>query len=139
MLTRVQSGESAKTSSVVDTGKKLAKVVRYTKRNESDPARVRCEWTLDFSGCTQEEMITLAIRSAVIAQQAVLRRDGITEANATGKVDVHGLLQPRGRATVDPVTAGNRAASKMTLEEKRAFAAQLAAESEATMHDAVSA
>ena len=66
-------GDTVNKSTTVDAEAKVVKCVRSVKRNATDDQSLVVEWTFDFDGLTQGELLEMAARQAVIDVQAMFR------------------------------------------------------------------
>ena len=66
-------GDTVNKSTTVDAEAKVVKCVRSVKRNATDDQSLVVEWTFDFAGLTQRELLEMAARQAVIDVQAMFR------------------------------------------------------------------
>lgn len=68
----IPEGEPAAKATTIEG--KVVDVTRTTRRNKDEP-RIAMTWKLDFSECSEEDIIELATRSAVIHFQGVFRKE----------------------------------------------------------------
>lgn len=121
---------SAKFSYVPAT--KAANVTFSCRRDEKSD-RYALTSVIDFSGCSQAEIIELATRTVVIdlqRQWRVLAASNLanaTRANPFSKVNVKAAIVDATRKTATPIAKAKSAASKLTDAEKRAMIAELEA------------
>ena len=90
--------------------------VRWTKKAETDPAPIRCEWKINFSGATREELLEIAAAEMVIRIQSDYRKG---KAVAVQVVNVREMLD-RERAAFTPTPDSlARQVDKLTPEQKK--------------------
>jgi len=116
------------------TGRKSFKVlqakvalVEYTFTPNEDKLRYQTSTTLDFTGCSDEEILELASKSIIIRLQNERRALPLREAcnpvlhvNVDVKDEISG-----GRKTADPATQARSAIGKMDIEEARKLLKEL--------------
>lgn len=124
----VKNGESVARQTV--TNVEAQTVRKYNVSNNKPTGRnYKVDWTFDFSGCTQEELLEMAAQSAVIAYRKHFRnlKEGEIIDFAEKHIDVKKDIlthQTRGKSV------GEKAKdlfSKMSPEEKAALLAELTA------------
>ena len=89
MLQQVLKGESVKRADVIK-GDVITKTV--STLHKASKVNYACDWTLDFSGCTKDQMIELASRPIVINIQRGFRETKDLESYDGKYVDVAEML-----------------------------------------------
>ena len=107
---------------------KTVNVLRWTKPDARSEA-VACNWTFDYSDCTQQELLELATAEMVIRQQRLWREASAAERlNITDyKIDVHEMINtPRERGPIVPtVKSTAKHADKLSKDDKLALIEQI--------------
>jgi len=88
---------------------------------------VQCDWTIDFSNATTEEIYELAKRSVVIMQQSGFRaadREELEDLQSQ-TIDVHNLMTRERAKRQVSVTGLANSANKLTPEQKAELIAAL--------------
>ncbi len=113
---------------VVNVTKINGRLIYVVGTTSCPGGHVRCEWTLDFTECTDDEILELAKRSIVITEQGRMRRAKREELEglATRTINVkHALAKERGNGKPPTVAGTLRTASRLTDDEKRELLRQL--------------
>ena len=115
----VKAGEKVSRQKTINTEAQTVRLYNVSKNDTTD-RNYKVDWTFDFSGCTQEEILDLAGRSAVIAYRKHFRNipeESIPNyAERTISVKDEVLAQERkGRS---PTEKAKKILSTMSDEEK---------------------
>lgn len=122
-------GDVVNKSTTVEADSKVVKCVRSVKRNATDDQSLVVEWTFDFDGLTQKELLEMAARQAVIDVQAMFR--GSKDKAETWARKTFKYPLERERASPKPAfekVAEQLKAGKMSDAEKAALLALLTGE-----------
>ncbi len=130
-MRKLTKDESSNKTTTVDVAKKITTVTHTVKPDEKSPARYELIWIMDFSKCTEEQILGLASRSATILKQADWRRaDDKDRMNANKwhnvTFDVAEEMSGR-RKAADPVAKTATQAKKLNKDEREALIKQLQA------------
>lgn len=122
MIPYVKDKTLARRKTVIHANNRRVEVAA-TSRHPS--GTVQCDWVLDFSHCTEEQILDMAKSSAVIRQQARFEKLPVSDLEAAchGTVDVSTLFERGPRTPVDPTMAAMSAWKRMSREEQIAFLA----------------
>ena len=102
-------------------GQKKVQAVFSLRRDAKSP-RYGKEALFDFSRLTEEELLTMAMYSAKVKLQAILRNlspEVMLNSETLAKIDVKADLLEADKAPADPVTAAVRSIMKATGVTKR--------------------
>ena len=127
-MEQLSADEKATVSTTIEGN---AATVRHTVKadGERDTPRFNLTWLLDFSNCTEEQILDWAATSVRIALQGRWRKapDRMDEEkwdNVT--FDVAAVMAER--STADPATKARNAIAKLSPEQKAALLAELEAQ-----------
>jgi hypothetical protein len=116
-LRKLGNDESFERSTVVD-GDKVT-LTRAVKPSEKSPERFVVEVTLDFSGVSPDDRLTMAANAAWITVQRRWRAayaanpENACEASLWAAIDVQNEIVDAGRAHADPVTRAVKAIDRL--------------------------
>jgi hypothetical protein len=121
MLVPLGSDEQASLS--VSVSDRMVHTTHTVKPNKESQKRYNLNWSFDFYGLSQDEILKLAEKSVRIMKQAEWRKDS-DQLNA-GKWD-HAVFKVSdilagGRKTTDPVKKAESAIGKLSPEELEEF------------------
>lgn len=126
----VQPGEQVSRSRNIDVAAETVRLYNVSK-NDKTGKNYKVNWTFDFSGVTDEQMLELASRSAVIAYRKHFRNvpeDRIPE-YAERTIDVLEDVLTQERRGLSASEKAARLVAKMTDAEKAELLASLGIES----------
>ena len=116
----VKAGESVARTKHIDTEQKTVQLGNVSK-NDTTGQNYKVDWTFDFANCTDEEILDLAARSAVIAYRKhfrIVTEDKI-DLFASRIVDVHDEVIASERVKKSP-TAQVKSLLEGLSDEQRA-------------------
>lgn len=133
MIKLLKTDETFSPSHVFDAAKKTDNASFAVRATESAP-RYALTSLLDFSACTQEEILEMAARTCIIDLQrqwrvlANTKGSTATTANPFARVNVKTAIVDAGRKSATPVSKAANAVNKLSDAEKKALIAELQAQ-----------
>lgn len=128
-MRKLTKDETSNKSIAVNVEKKVGKVTHTVKPSAKDDTRYELIWNMDFSKCTDEQILGLATRSITIMKQNDWRRDDKrTDARKWHNVtfDVAAEMSGR-RQAADPAQKVVTQASKLDADQRAELIKQLQA------------
>lgn len=122
----VANRKDVKNVTEINTETKHVNVTCVTKNGNG---YIRCDWGLDFSSCTERDILALATRSFVISEQNKIRATKRSELAgiATRKIDVKEVLDAERKSgpRVATVESTVKQGSKLSKEDRLELIKQL--------------
>lgn len=122
----VKHGETVNRVKDISTEKQTVRLFNVSK-NDKTGQNYKVNWTFDFSDCTEQEILDLAGRSAVIAYRKHFRgvgEDSIPE-YAELTINVHTDVIASERTKKSPTDQAKKLLQSMTKEQREAVLAEL--------------
>ena len=123
---KVKNGETVNRTKDINTELDTVRLGNVSK-NDKTGQNYKVDWTFDFSNCTQEEILDLAGRSAVIAYRKTFRNveeDSIPD-YAELTIDVHSEVIAQERTKQSPTQKAKKLLEGMTPEQRQAILDEL--------------
>ena len=122
----VKVGESVARTKHIDTEAKTVQLGNVSN-NKTTGQNYKVDWTFDFSNCSEEEILDLAGRSAVIAYRKHFKE--VTEAEIelfeSRIIDVHDEVVAKERVKKSPVAQVKNLLEGLSDEQRKALLADL--------------